>query len=267
MCDYSIENMFGQKIDPEWMGKIQDKIKEFEKVFIYIHQNSRKQKNELYDDVIDIGDMDILTHPDELYEDVLNLENMSKENIYLYCENDDYNSDSIMTNLWDHFQQGKKQNHSDYTCVNESTIKMVTSPKPESWLITKGKYSGMVCEVIKNTEKKIKIKFVDNTSAYIDINSLEIIKTSTPVCIDISELSQKLLNLIRSPEKITTMNYNDLDNFVNYILYLQDFFPYVCDLVGHYSHYEYNYYETQPIMWEYFISMSHIIRTLYPAAA
>ena len=236
-------------IDPGWMGEIQDKIKEFEEIFIYIHQNSRKQ--ETYE-----------------YDLVLNLENMSKENIYLYCENDDYKSmSSIMDNLWDHFQQGKKQNHSDYTCVNESTIKMVTSPKPESWLITKGKYSGMVCEVIKQTEKKKKIKFVDNTSAYIDSNSLEIIKTSSPVCIDISELSQKLLNLIRSPEKITTMNYYDLYNFVNYIEYLQYLFPYVCDLVGHYSHYEYNYYETQPIMWEYFISMSHIIRTLYPAAA
>ena len=228
--------------DSSWMGEIQDKIKEFEKIFIYIYQNSRKQEN------------------DE-YNHVLNLENMLKENIYLYCQNHDYNT--YMDNLWDHFQQGKKENHSNYTSLNESTIEMVTRPKPQSMLITKGRYSGMVGEVIKKTEKKIKIKFVDKTSAYIDINSLEIIKTSSPVCIDISELSRKLLNLIRSPEKIMTMNHSDLYNFVKYIEYLQYFFPHEVDLIEYYEH-EYNHiYETQPIMWKYFISMARIIHYLY----
>lgn len=67
--------------------------------------------------------------------------------------------------------------------------------------VTKGKYSGKSGTMIRATDKKIQIRFQDGTSALINRSSLDIIKTPMPVCINISELSRKLLHIIQSTKK------------------------------------------------------------------
>ena len=201
-------------------------------------------------------------------DDILNLEKMSKEDIRLYCPDDNEGYNSFMDNFEEYFQKRKRQDHSNYTPLDETTLRTIARQESiTNMRVTKGKYSGKSGRMIRATDKKTEIKFQDGTSALINRSSLDIIKTPMPVCIDISELSRKLLNIIQSTKKISMFNHDDSHTFTpigNWMEHLNMMiFPHEVDLVNHYEYQLYGIQNTYPQMWEYFKSLACIIHNMW----
>ena len=190
--------------------------------------------------------------------DVVNLERMSKENIYLYCPDDNEGYNSFMDNFEEYFQKGQRQDHSKYSPLDETTLSTITQQESiTNMRVTKGKYSGKSGRRIRVTDKKTEIRFQDGTTALLNDSSVDIIKTPMPVCINISELSRKLLHMIQSTDDPHTFHPTG-----DWVEHLKMIFPYEVDLVNYHEYELYGIRDTYPQMWEYFKSLACIIHNM-----
>ena len=201
-------------------------------------------------------------------EDISNLEKISKEDIRLYCPDDNEGYNSFMDNFEEYFQKGKRQDHSNYTPLDETTLRTIAQQKSiRNMRVTKGEYSGKTGRRIRVTDKKTEIRFQDGTTALLNDSSLDIIETPIPVCIDISELSRKLLHIIQSTKKISMFNHDDSHTFTPIGDWMEHLnmmiFPHGVDLVEHYEYELYGIQNTYPQMWEYFKSLACIIHDMW----
>ena len=192
--------------------------------------------------------------------DVENLERMSKENIYLYCPDDCEGYSSFINNFEEYFQKGQRQDHSKYSPLDETTLRTITQQESiTNMRVTKGKYSGKTGRRIRATDKKTEIRFQDGTTALLNDSSLDIIETPMPVCINISELSRKLLHMIQSTDDPHT--FDPTGDWVEHLI--RTMFPYEVDLVSYYEYELYGEQDTYPQMWEYFKSLACIIHNMW----
>ena len=201
-------------------------------------------------------------------EDISNLEKMSKEDIHLYCPDNKEGYNSFMDNFEEYFQKGKRQDHSKYSLLDETTLRTITEKGyVTNMRVTKGKYSGKKGIMISATDKKTQIRFQDGTTALLNDSSLDKIETPMPVCINISELSLKLLHMIQSTKKISMFNQDDSHTFVPIGDWMEHLnmiiFPHKVDLVEHYEYQLYDIQNTYPQMWEYFKSLACIIHNMW----
>ena len=199
--------------------------------------------------------------------DILNLEKMSTENIHLYCPDNNKGYHSFMDNFEEYFQKGKRQDDSKYSSLDETTLGTIAEQESiTNMRVTKGKYSGKTGRRIRVTDKKTEIRFQDGTTALLNDSSLDRIETPMPVCINISELSRKLLHIIQSPKKISMVNHGDSHTFVptgDWVEHLKMMiFPYEVDLVNYHEYELYGNRDTYPQMWEYFKSLACIIHNM-----
>ena len=200
-------------------------------------------------------------------DDLLNLERMSKEDIRLYCPDDNEGYNSFMDNFEEYFQKGKRQDDSKYAPLDETTLRTITKQGSiTNMRVTKGKYSGKTGRRIRVTDKKTEIRFQDGTTALLNTSSLDRIETPMPVCINISELSRKLLHIIQSTKKISMFNHDDSHTFTPIGDWMEHLnmmiFPHEVDLVEHYEYQLYGIQNTYPQMWEYFKSLACIIHDM-----
>ena len=200
-------------------------------------------------------------------EDISNLEKMSKEDIHLYCPDNNEGYNSFLDNFEEYFQKGKRQDDSKYAPLDEKTLRTIAQQESiTNMRVTKGKYSGKSGRRIRVTDKKTEIRFQDGTTALLNDSSLDIIKTPIPVCINISELSRKLLHIIQSTKKISMFNLDDSHTFTpigDWMEHLNMIFPHEVDLVNYYEYQLYGIQNTYPQMWEYFKSLACIIHNMW----
>lgn len=201
-------------------------------------------------------------------DDISNLERMSKEDIRLYCPDDNEGYNSFMDNFEEYFQKGKRQDDSNYSPLDETTLRTIAQQESiTNMRVTKGKYSGKTGRMIRATDTKTQIRFQDGTTALLNRSSLDIIKTPMPVCINISELSRKLLHIIQSAKKISMFNHDDSHTFTPIGDWMEHLnmmiFPHEVDLVNHYEYQLYGIQNTYPQMWEYFKSLACIIHNMW----